>query len=59
MAEGIFCHQALRALDRWNRPKWVLDGTVSGDLPIEVVCAIDEDDDGELTVFITIYWKRI
>ena len=45
-------------LDRWNRPKWTLEGTAPDDLPIEIVCAIDEEDDAELTVFITIYWRR-
>jgi len=46
-------------LDRWNRPKWILQGTATDGGRIELVCALDEDDDGELTVFITIYWKKV
>jgi len=41
--------------DRFGRPKWIVAGTPADDLEIELVCAIDTDDRGRLTVFITIY----
>jgi hypothetical protein len=41
--------------DRFGRPKWVVAGKTADDLEIELVCAIDTDDRGRLTVFITIY----
>ncbi len=44
-------------LDRWDRPKWILEGTAPDGLPIAIVCVIDEDK-GALTVFITIYWSE-
>lgn len=44
--------------DRWDRPKWILEGTAPDGLPIAIVCVIHEDYGGELTVFITIYWSE-
>jgi hypothetical protein len=41
--------------DRLGRPKWIVAGRTADDLEIELVCAIDTDDRGRLTVFITIY----
>jgi hypothetical protein len=41
--------------DRWERPKWLISGTAADELPIEVVCVLDEDRRGDATVFITIY----
>jgi hypothetical protein len=41
--------------DRFNRPKWVVEGTAADGLPIGIVCALDVDDRGDVTVFITIY----
>ena len=41
--------------DRYGRPKWIVAGKAADDLEIELVCAIDTDDRGRLTVFITIY----
>lgn len=41
--------------DRYGRPKWIVAGKTADDLEIELVCAIDTDDRGRLTVFITIY----
>lgn len=44
--------------DRWDRPKWILEGTAPDGLPIAIVCVIDEDGQGEAIVFITIYWSE-
>lgn len=52
--------QAVRddGFDRWDRPRWILEGTAPDGLPIGVVCVIDEGDQGESTVFITMYWSE-
>jgi hypothetical protein len=44
-------------VDRWGRPKWIIRGGAEPKLPepVELVCALDRDDDGNVTVFITIY----
>ena len=41
--------------DRFGRPKWVLSGTAADGLVVEIVCVLDEDEHGNMTVFITIY----
>jgi len=42
-------------LDRWGRPKWIIAGqSASGD-DLELVCVLDQDERGNLIVFITIY----
>lgn len=41
--------------DRFDRPKWIIRGRAEYGLPIEFVCAIDRDDRGRFTVFITVY----
>lgn len=41
--------------DRHRRPKWIVSGETHDGIAIELVCAIDRDDRGRLTVFITIY----
>jgi hypothetical protein len=41
--------------DRYDRPKWIVAGDAADDLPIEIVCVLDEDERGNVTVFITIY----
>jgi len=41
--------------ERLSRPKWIITGTAADGLPVEIVCVLDEDEHGELTVFITIY----
>ena len=41
--------------DRYGRPKWILTGTASDGLEIELVCVLDRDEHGDLTVFITSY----
>ena len=44
-------------LDSYDRPKWIVGGSTSDGFPIEVVCVLDEDSRGRVTVFVTIYWK--
>lgn len=41
--------------DRYDRPKWIVGGSTADGLAIEMVCAIDTDDRGRVTVFITVY----
>ncbi len=41
--------------DRHNRPKWVIAGEAPDGLAIEVVCVLDVDEHGDMTVLITIY----
>jgi len=41
--------------DEFDRPKWVIRGKTDYELPLELVCILDTDDRGRLTVFITIY----
>ena len=42
--------------DRAGRAKWRIRGRTTGRLAVEVVCVIDQDRHGHLTVFITAYW---
>ena len=44
-------------LDRFGRPKWVVAGPTSDDLPIEIVCVLDEDASGNTVVLVTLYWE--
>lgn len=41
--------------DSLDRPKWIITGTATDGLSIEIVCVLDEHDRGRLTVFITVY----
>lgn len=41
--------------ERYDRPKWIVAGDAPDGLPIEIVCVLDEDERGNVTVFITIY----
>ena len=41
--------------DDWSRPKWVVNGMATDGLSVEMVCVLDVDDDGDMTVFITVY----
>lgn len=41
--------------DRYDRPKWIVAGATADGIAVEFVCAIDTDDLGRFTVFITIY----
>lgn len=44
-------------VDEHDRPKWIISGEVFEGLGVELVCALDQDSSGRLTVFITIYWE--
>jgi len=41
--------------DRYGRPKWTIAGTAADGEPIELICVLDIDEHGRVTVFITIY----
>lgn len=41
--------------DRFDRPKWLVSGTAADGEPIEFVAAMDVDECGRVTVFITLY----
>lgn len=43
--------------DKIGRKKWILSGRASDGLKLEVVCILDFDDNGNIVVFITVYWK--
>jgi hypothetical protein len=43
-------------LDRVGRAKWRLRGRTTSRLAVEIVCAMDHDEHGNLTVLITAYW---
>jgi|ERR1700722_3722939 len=43
-------------LDDGGRPKWLVAGRVSDGLAIEFVCILDIDENGNTTLFVTIYW---
>ncbi len=42
-------------MERYGRPKWIIAGKVASGEPMELVCVLDIDEDGDVTVFITIY----
>ncbi|SRR5258706_7672716 len=44
--------------DDWDRPRWNLSGEAADGLAIEIVCVLDLDDRGDVTVFITLYWRE-
>jgi hypothetical protein len=43
--------------DDFGRPKWKLAGRATDALELEIVCVLDTDAEGRVTVFITLYWK--
>lgn len=49
------CEARSDGKDRYGRPKWIVSGVAHGEFPIDAVCALDKDDRGDWTVFITIY----
>ena len=44
-------------LDRYGRPKWCVRGHATDGLELGIVCVLDRDEQGNLTVFITAYWQ--
>jgi hypothetical protein len=43
-------------LDQFGHPKWILGGKATDGSGLGIVCVLDADEDGNLTVFITAYW---
>src|SRR5512137_2482304 len=41
--------------EEFGRAKWIINGTAADGLDVEIVCVLDHDEQGRLTVFITIY----
>lgn len=41
--------------EQLDRPKWILAGVAADGLPVEFVCVLDQDDNGEWVLLITIY----
>jgi pentatricopeptide repeat protein len=41
--------------DDFDRPKWIISGTAADGVSIELVCVLDTDEAGDVTVFITVY----
>ncbi|MEP0846708.1 MAG: DUF4258 domain-containing protein [Phycisphaerae bacterium] len=41
--------------ERWGRPKWIVAGESADGAALELVCVLDADQRGRLTVFVTIY----
>ena len=44
--------------DQFGRPKWIVGGKAADGLAMEIVCVLDHDEHGRLTVFITAYFER-
>jgi len=42
-------------LDPFGRPKWLVAGSAISGEPVEVVCVLDTNAYGDVTVFITVY----
>jgi hypothetical protein len=43
--------------DDFGRPKWRVAGRATDRLELEIICALDTDAAGCVTVFITAFWK--
>ena len=41
--------------DNLDRPKWIVSGSAADGLAIEIVCVLEVNESGDLTVFITMY----
>ena len=44
--------------DDQGRPKWKLVGEATNGLRVVIVCALDHDEDGNQTVFFTLYYEE-
>lgn len=44
-----------QGIDKYGRPKWIIEGEAACGSEIEIVCAIEVDEAG--TEFITLYWE--
>ncbi|MBN1489763.1 MAG: DUF4258 domain-containing protein [Phycisphaerae bacterium] len=63
---GLFWPDVLAILDapadvrdggpeQWGRPKWIITGQAADGDALELVCVLDTDERGKLTVFVTMY----
>lgn len=43
--------------DDLDRPRWLVTGDTADGLRVELVCVVDEDEHGPLTLLVTAYWK--
>ena len=43
-------------LDDQGRAKWIIGGPACDGLPIDIVCALDQNKLGDWTALFTIYW---
>ena len=43
--------------DDFGRPKWILTGRTTDNMDLTVVCVLDRDKRGHMTLFVTAYWK--
>jgi hypothetical protein len=41
--------------EKWGRPKWIVAGQSAAGDNLELVCVLDTDEHGNLTLFITMY----
>ena len=44
--------------DEFGRERWFVRGRLGEDYAAEVLCVIDIDMDGPMTVFVTVYWEK-
>jgi Domain of unknown function (DUF4258) len=44
-----------QGMDEYHRPKWIISGPTASGADIEIVCAIEIDENQ--TEFITLYWE--
>ena len=44
--------------DEWSRPRWIVSGRAADGMDIEIVCVLEADENGNMTVLITIYWQE-
>ncbi|MBI5864074.1 MAG: DUF4258 domain-containing protein [Planctomycetes bacterium] len=42
--------------DDFGRPKWIVAGESADRLAVEIVVALDRDDKGRLTIFLTMFY---
>jgi len=46
-----------QGMDEYGRPKWIVRGEAAIGAECEIVCAIEIDETGTQTEFITLYWQ--
>ncbi len=43
--------------DDWARPRWIITGEAADGSPLGMVCVLGRDREGQVTVFVTLYWE--